>query len=690
MRLKRILCGLMLLTLMMTALPVAERSAQAAARYTIQVDTRNQIVTVYINGNTSDSGIVRQMICSTGKPATPTPSGTFTLPSKTYNTERTEWYYFPEYNCYAKWATRIYKGVLFHSVLYTSSKRGPTRASVNALGSKASHGCVRLRVEDAKWIAQNCPAGTRCKVYAAGATNADLRKRLLKKSFSRDNETYDHFMGREEGTTPEPPVKINLSRGSKGAQVTQLQDRLRGLGFYGGAADGKFGKSTKAAVCAFQAAVGEKKTGKVNNALWDRIFADSAPTSTLATLAEGWQGPAVKVLQQALTDLKLYAGAVDGAFKADTTVAVKLYQRNFNLPVTGTADTALQDAAIRKAAEVKARFGETAYELLTTSSEVRMARVTAKRYTRLRAKASKRGKNLAKLNRGVEMKVLGEEGAWTRVQYKDQTGYVETRYLSFFTGTEVVVEYAPAPTVTPFIPTPSPTPSATPDPLAVTVAEGLVLEETVSPEPTDEPTEEPTEEPTPEPTEEPTPEPTEEPTPEPTEEPTPEPTEEPTPEPTEEPTPEPTEEPTPEPTEEPTPEPTEEPTPEPTEEPTPEPTPAPRYAVTCVEGARLFAAPDAALEPMLALPEGLALEIAGIEGEWIAVNWNGETAWLPADEATLADELPAPPDDESEGAEEPGEETPAPTEEPEEASENGLIVEEEAGETDMNQTEGTP
>ena len=32
--------------------------------------------------------------------------------------------------------------------------------SVYALGSKASHGCVRLQVEDARWIFENCRKGT--------------------------------------------------------------------------------------------------------------------------------------------------------------------------------------------------------------------------------------------------------------------------------------------------------------------------------------------------------------------------------------------------------------------------------------------------------------------------------------------------------------------------------------------------
>ena len=35
-------------------------------------------------------------------------------------------------------------------------------------------------MEDAKWIAQNCPAGTKVKIYKSGSTNSTLRKLLLK------------------------------------------------------------------------------------------------------------------------------------------------------------------------------------------------------------------------------------------------------------------------------------------------------------------------------------------------------------------------------------------------------------------------------------------------------------------------------------------------------------------------------
>ena len=100
------------------------------------------------------------MVCSTGKDATPTPKGTFTTTSPV-----ARWGYFPKYDVWGQYLYRINGSILFHSVLYTDSNESSLIAgSLYKLGTKASHGCVRLSVDDAKWIYTNCPAGTTVKV----------------------------------------------------------------------------------------------------------------------------------------------------------------------------------------------------------------------------------------------------------------------------------------------------------------------------------------------------------------------------------------------------------------------------------------------------------------------------------------------------------------------------------------------
>lgn len=59
------------------------------------------------------------------------------------------------------------------------------------------------------------------------------------------------------------PFYRDLAGGTSGADVTQLQDALRDLGYFQGSSDGRFGASTTRAVTAWQKAVGEPATGTV-------------------------------------------------------------------------------------------------------------------------------------------------------------------------------------------------------------------------------------------------------------------------------------------------------------------------------------------------------------------------------------------------------------------------------------------
>ena len=133
----------------------AQRAEEYVFPYKLLVDISDQRVYAYKWDGEAYTGKERKMVCSTGKDATPTPTGTY----QAYGRMTGEWYYFKTFNCYAKWAYGIVGGILFHSVVYSSSKK-LNQSSVNNLGRKASHGCVRLSVEDAQWIYENCPNGT--------------------------------------------------------------------------------------------------------------------------------------------------------------------------------------------------------------------------------------------------------------------------------------------------------------------------------------------------------------------------------------------------------------------------------------------------------------------------------------------------------------------------------------------------
>ena len=136
----------------------AVESEEFVCPYKLVVDVSDQLVYVYQWNGSSFGACIKEMICSTGKkgPSTETPLGTFQMDGPTGTGE---WYWFSTYKCYAKWASRIVGGILFHSVVYSKNKV-LNQTSVRKLGRRASHGCVRLKVEDAQWIYENCPSGT--------------------------------------------------------------------------------------------------------------------------------------------------------------------------------------------------------------------------------------------------------------------------------------------------------------------------------------------------------------------------------------------------------------------------------------------------------------------------------------------------------------------------------------------------
>lgn len=124
--------------------------------YLLIVDTARQVVSAFGWEDGEYTSLEREMVCSTGLDDTPTPAGTYKSTGPV-----ARWCYFPTYGCWAQYAFRIKGGVLFHSVLYEQAKESTLiEGSVKKLGRKSSHGCVRLSVEDARWIFENCAPGT--------------------------------------------------------------------------------------------------------------------------------------------------------------------------------------------------------------------------------------------------------------------------------------------------------------------------------------------------------------------------------------------------------------------------------------------------------------------------------------------------------------------------------------------------
>ncbi len=117
--------------------------------YKIETNLTTNSVMIYAKWKTKKYMIpVRRMRCSVGKPGHETITGTYRL-SKTGS----RWHVL-RYGCYGQYCSRISGPYLFHSVVYKNygNRYSLDLKEYNKLGKSASHGCIRLQVEDAKWI----------------------------------------------------------------------------------------------------------------------------------------------------------------------------------------------------------------------------------------------------------------------------------------------------------------------------------------------------------------------------------------------------------------------------------------------------------------------------------------------------------------------------------------------------------
>jgi peptidoglycan hydrolase-like protein with peptidoglycan-binding domain len=128
----------------------------------------------------------------------------------------------------------------------------------------------------------------------------------------------------------------DLTLGSRGSTVSQLQKDLAGLGFYTNSVDGWFGPKTRDAVVSFQKSRDLKTDGvvglKTKAALNDALTQDSYGTEDLIL---GSRGSAVSQLQQDLTKLGFYSYSIDGWFGSKTRDAAVSFQKSRGLKTDG-------------------------------------------------------------------------------------------------------------------------------------------------------------------------------------------------------------------------------------------------------------------------------------------------------------------------------------------------------------------
>ncbi len=122
----------------------------------------NQTVAVYVadkDNHYDKNRPIKMMLCSTGAIGAETPIGDYEIYAR-YNYKKLQ-------DAYGQYCSRFYHAYLFHSVpiAITAKKLEDGRSHMiiseyEKLGTRSSHGCVRLTTGDAFWIFSNCGNGT--------------------------------------------------------------------------------------------------------------------------------------------------------------------------------------------------------------------------------------------------------------------------------------------------------------------------------------------------------------------------------------------------------------------------------------------------------------------------------------------------------------------------------------------------
>ena len=128
------------------------QSYSSNTNWLILVDTSRCVTSIY-TGSWNNWSLNRRYVCSTGKASTPTVIGEYQVYGKGYS-------FGHGYTCY--YYTQFYGDYLFHSSPYYVNSN---RVMDPTMGVPSSAGCVRLEIQNAKWIYDNIPYGTKVVTY---------------------------------------------------------------------------------------------------------------------------------------------------------------------------------------------------------------------------------------------------------------------------------------------------------------------------------------------------------------------------------------------------------------------------------------------------------------------------------------------------------------------------------------------
>lgn len=137
-----------------------------------------------------------------------------------------------------------------------------------------------------------------------------------------------------------PAQAHGYSRAS--ASVRSAQQQLKNAGYYTGAVDGVDGPMTRAAIRKYQRennlAVNGRLDRETRNTLGAGTSGEASRSESGAVLAPS--SATVSAAQRSLQQKGFYKGNIDGNMGPRTRSAIREYQKNSNLNVTGRLDAA--------------------------------------------------------------------------------------------------------------------------------------------------------------------------------------------------------------------------------------------------------------------------------------------------------------------------------------------------------------
>ncbi|GLC30490.1 L,D-transpeptidase family protein [Clostridium omnivorum] len=127
-----------------------------ATQYKVDINITTQKMNI-----TKDNKNIKTILCSTGEVGnadTETPIGVF------YVQEKGSYFYSSKYNQGAKYFIKFFSNYLIHSIP-TDKNGNIIEEEKKKLGIPVSHGCIRVPMEDSKWIYDNIPKGSMVEIH---------------------------------------------------------------------------------------------------------------------------------------------------------------------------------------------------------------------------------------------------------------------------------------------------------------------------------------------------------------------------------------------------------------------------------------------------------------------------------------------------------------------------------------------